>query len=73
MNILQWLNKTFLVHDRSEELKNSAPPNIRDASHDLTNATMVANQKMREVRKEADALTALVNKAQRNGKHHADT
>lgn len=50
----------FNVHDREEELKFAAPMEVRRASHDLSNVTMMAEGAMREVRKKADALTLLL-------------
>jgi hypothetical protein len=57
----EWL---FNIRDRQEELKQSTPVEIRQASHDLSNATMNAEGSMREVRRQADALTALVGRMQ---------
>lgn len=53
-------DRFFNIHDRGEELKESAPSEVRRASHDLANATMAAEGSMREVRRQADALSALV-------------
>lgn len=58
------LGHVFNVHDRSEELKRSIPQDVRDASHELSNATMTAQSSMGQVRRKADALTALVLKMQ---------
>lgn len=54
----------FNTHDRVEELKVSVPDAVREASHELSNATMAAEGSLREVRRQADVLTDLVHRMQ---------
>lgn len=64
-SIREWLRHICCKsHDRAWDINNSTPKDVRDASHDLSNATMTAQSSMGRVREKADALTALVSKMQ---------
>lgn len=58
------LREWFTVHPREEELKDSAPEEVRSASHDLANTAMKVQQRSNEVTRHANALKDLVERMQ---------